>query len=62
MPAAIDEPLVTTSAFLPTVLALPCKAHGAKPGHPCWVVPADESANDHRAVCGRRARARGFWR
>lgn len=42
-----------------SVLTLPCRHHDAPPGQPCWVVQPDRPDQpDHRALCGRRIRAR----
>lgn len=42
-------------------LAVPCPAHAAKKGEPCWTIPRDVPAlQPHRGVCGPRVRAAGF--
>jgi hypothetical protein len=53
MPKRPVDTFIPPDAFV-TVLALPCRAHAAGPGEPCWTV------GPGRALCGRRARARGF--
>lgn len=43
-------------------LAVPCPAHRAKKGQPCWLVPGDRPSRPHHGVCGPRVRAAGFVR